>query len=66
MRSIVPAVLARLRRAWSAQVLLQQRYLDRHDLTGAEARDAVRQLRWSGPVLLGDLLPPVDGPCDGR
>jgi hypothetical protein len=47
-------------------VLLQQRYLDRHDVTGAEARAAVRRLRWSGSVLVGDLLPPADDRPDPR
>lgn len=54
--------LAGLRRAWSAQVLLQQRYIDRHDVSGREALAAARQLRWSGSVLVGDLLPPADRP----
>jgi hypothetical protein len=41
-------------------VLLQQRYLDRHDSTGADGRAAARQLRWSGSALVGDFLPPAD------
>jgi hypothetical protein len=61
VRTTVPELLAWLRRTWSAQVLLQQRYLDRHDVTGAEARAALRELRWSGSVLVGDLLPPAGG-----
>jgi hypothetical protein len=64
VRSTLPEVLAWVRRTWSAQVLLQQRYLDRHDVTGAEARAAVHQLRWSGSMLVGDLLPPADNRLD--
>jgi hypothetical protein len=51
-----------LRRAWSAQVVLQQRYIDRHDVSGRDALAASRQLRWSGSVLVGDLLPPAGRP----
>jgi hypothetical protein len=43
-------------------VLLHQRYLDRYDVSGREALAATRQLRWSGSVLVGDLLPPTPGP----
>jgi hypothetical protein len=60
--SRISGLLAGLRQVWSTQLLLQQRYLDRHDVTGAEARAATRQLRWSGSVLIGDRLPPTPRP----
>jgi hypothetical protein len=58
----VSGIVAGLRRAWATQVLLQQRYIDRYDVSGGEALAAARQLRWSGSVLVGDLLPPADRP----
>ena len=51
------AVRSTVRRRYEAQVGLHQRYLDRHDATGADARRSGRQLRWYGAALLGDLLP---------
>ena len=50
----------RVRELYANQVRLQQRYLDRNDRTGAEARTATHRLRWSGDVLVGDLLPGSD------
>jgi hypothetical protein len=53
----VNSLLDRLRSAWATQVRLQQRRIDGSALTGREAMTAGRRLRWSGPRLLGDLLP---------
>jgi hypothetical protein len=50
-----------VRRLWETQVRLQQRYLERNDAGGLEARSAVRWLRWSGDRLVGDVLPPHRG-----
>jgi hypothetical protein len=49
---------AAVRTAWQTQLELQQRYVDRHELSGFETRAAARRLRWSGDRLVGCELPP--------
>lgn len=46
-----------VRAAWLTQVEMQQRYLDRHELSGFETRAAARRLRWSGDRLVGCEMP---------
>lgn len=46
-----------VRAAWLTQVEMQQRYLDRHELSGYETRAAARRLRWSGDRLVGCEMP---------
>jgi hypothetical protein len=53
------SVLDRARRRYAIQVRLQQRYSDRNDRSGGDALAASRWLRWQGPVLVGDLVPPA-------
>ena len=51
-------VLTALRRAVARQVALQERYVARHDLSGAETLAATRALRWRDGRLVGQVLPP--------
>jgi hypothetical protein len=40
-------VLAKVRHFWNQQLRLHQLYLDRHDVSGRDAIDALARQRWS-------------------
>lgn len=48
-------------RWWGEFLRLQERYAQRYEVSGREARDAAGRLRWSGERLVGEWAPPVPG-----
>jgi len=50
-------LLGRLRGFYAQQKHLQQLHIARHDFSGLDGKAAMRSLRWSGDLLVGDLLP---------
>jgi hypothetical protein len=57
MKDRLHATRAALRDAVRTQLSLQQRYVDRHALSGRETAAAARVLRWRGDELVGCELP---------
>lgn len=51
------AALSSLRQFHDRQLVLQEQYAARHDLSGLETMAAARELRWRGFELAGDVLP---------
>jgi hypothetical protein len=50
--------LVRVARAFlREQVYLHQRYLDAYEVSGTEAVEAMRRLRWCNDRLIGDWIP---------
>ena len=48
-----PEYRAQLRLFWNQQLRLHQLYLDRHDVSGGDALDALARREWSGGARIG-------------